>query len=106
MCHRFEFEADQLSAEALGGASYCVQALHRVGELSPRTVHRSSFRHPSESRRIRHLYACEQDPAYRARFWRRGRWLRRIIGAAIAVAVALCVCTVTCNWSPARRMLP
>jgi hypothetical protein len=91
LAHRFEYEADQLSAEALGGAAYCVQALRRVGELSPRTLHRSSFRHPSESKRIRHLYSCEQDSDYRARFWRRGRWLRWLIGVALVLAAALCV---------------
>lgn len=98
LAHRFEFEADQLSAEALGGARYCVQALRRVGELSPRTLHRSSFRHPSESRRIRHLYACEQEPAYRERFWRRGRWLRRFIGGALVAALALCLWAQLSLW--------
>ena len=98
LAHRFEYEADQLSSEALGGASYCVQALRRIGELSPRTIHRSSFRHPSESGRIRHLFECEQDPAYRARFWRRGRWLRRAIYGAVALAVACFVWSQLALW--------
>ena len=98
LAHRFEFEADQLSSEALGGASYCVQALRRVGGLAPRTQNRSSFRHPSESRRIQHLFACEHDSAYQARFWRRGRWLRRSIAATLVVAVALCVWAQLTLW--------
>lgn len=98
LAHRFEHEADQLSAEALGGAAYCVQALRCIGELSPRTAHRSSFRHPSESRRIRHLFECEQDPAYRAGFWRRGQWLRRTIYGAVVLALGCCVWSQFSLW--------
>ena len=87
LAHRFEHEADQLSAEALGGASYCVQALRRIGELSPRTVHRTSFRHPSERGRIEHLFRCEAEPEYRERFWRRGRWVRAAIAGCVIAAL-------------------
>lgn len=87
LAHRFEYEADQLSSEALGSARDCVQALLRVGEMSASSVRRSSFRHPSERRRIDHLVRCENDPDFRARFWRRGVWVRRSIYAAALVAL-------------------
>ena len=91
VAHRFEYEADQLSAEALGGAVYCVTALRRVGELSPRTRRRASLRHPSENQRILHMYACERDPEVARRFWRRGTWMRRAIVATLVVALGLSV---------------
>lgn len=96
--HRFEHEADTLSAEALGGAEPCVRALQHVGELSPRSIHRASFRHPSEQRRIRHLLAYERDPAYRRRFQRRGRILRALVLAACAGGAWLGVEAQTVLW--------
>jgi hypothetical protein len=89
LAHRFEYEADQLSAEALGDAEACVRALRRVGQLSPQGFHRSSFRHPSEEKRIRNLYACERDPHHRARFWRRGRTIRNALYASALLAAGL-----------------
>jgi len=98
LAHRFEYEADQLSAEGLGGASYCVQALRRVGELAPRAAHRASFRHPSERKRILHLYACERDAQYRARFWWRGKAIRRALFAVVVVAVSISVWAHVSTW--------
>ncbi|MGE0142487.1 MAG: M48 family metalloprotease [Planctomycetota bacterium] len=82
LMHRFEYEADDQSAEALGAPS-CVQALARIGEIFPGSRFRSSFRHPSEHDRIRALLDHHQNPAQRMRFVRRGRHLR----AAIAIAI-------------------
>jgi len=96
LAHRFEYEADQMSAEALGGADHCVQALRRVGELTPNAAHRSTFRHPSESNRIRNLFLCEQSTEHRRRFWRRGRALRISLYTALTVALGLFV------WSQFR----
>lgn len=98
LAHRFELEADQLSAEALGGASYCVQALRRVGEMSPHGMQRASLRHPSEARRIQNLYACESDPAVRSRFWRRGRWLRRLVWVATAISAVAFAWSMISIW--------
>ena len=86
LAHRFEYEADQLSAEALGGVEPCVRALQRVGDLVGPGARRSSFRHPSERNRIHHLMECDRDPEYRARFWRRGAGARRSIYALVLVA--------------------
>lgn len=95
LAHRFEYEADQFAAEALGGAESCVQALRRVGELAPLSAHRGSFRHPSEERRIRNMLSCESDPEYRARFWRRGRTLR------VAIAVVVVGVLAAAAWAQA-----
>lgn len=98
VAHRFEYEADQFAAEALGGAQSCIQALQRVGQLSPQSIHRASFRHPSEERRIRHLRACESDWGYRARFWRRGKVLRAGIAVLVLAAAGACVALQTVVW--------
>jgi Zn-dependent protease with chaperone function len=82
LMHRFEYEADDQSAAALGAPS-CVLALARIGEIFPGSRFRSSFRHPSEHDRIRALLDHHQNPAQRQRFVRRGRHLR----AAIAIAI-------------------
>ena len=76
IAHRFEFEADKLAAEALGGAEACISALSRVASLHPMQGDRNSFRHPSYRRRIRNLLAWEQDSGYRRHFEKRGRNLR------------------------------
>jgi Zn-dependent protease with chaperone function len=89
VAHRFEFEADQLSAEALGGATPCFLALHKIGELFGGSRTRSSFRHPSEERRLDHLLRCESDPVYLARFHRRGVFLRwGILGVLLFAVLA------------------
>lgn len=98
LMHRFEFEADQLSASALGGAMPCVIALRRVGDLFPTQRGRSSFRHPSEEQRVRALLSWERDAAYRTAFLRRGRRMRWAIGALLVAALGLSV------WSHARHM--
>lgn len=89
LSHRFEYEADELAARALGGAQACVQALLRVGEAFTHGGSRSSLRHPSDRDRIAHLLRCEADPEFRGRFVRRGRRLRTLIGVAVVVAVML-----------------
>ena len=91
-------EADQLAAEALGGAESCVQALRRVGQLAPLGAHRASFRHPSEERRIRNMLACESNPDYRARFWRRGRALRVTIAIAVVAVLTVATWAQTVVW--------
>ncbi len=92
LSHRFELEADQMSAEALGGADATILALRSVGQLSPQSIHRGGLRHPSEFVRIEHLLRCESHPAHRAAFHARGRLLRALLGVlllggAIASAV-------------------
>lgn len=74
--HRFEYEADEMSAHALGGAEPCIVALTRVGDLFPAQRFRSSFRHPSEASRVKALMARESDPKRRKSFRRRGKVLR------------------------------
>ncbi len=87
MAHRFEYEADQLSAEALGGAEACISALRRVGAMTGTDRRRSSFRHPSEARRIRNLLRCESDTGFRQRFWRRGRLMRGTIALVAVISL-------------------
>ncbi len=98
LMHRFEFEADQLSATALGGAMPCIVALRRVGDLFPSQRGKASFRHPSEEQRVRALLAWDRDADYRAAFLRRGRRMRWTIAALLGVA--LCVSA----WSHARHL--
>jgi len=88
IAHRFEFEADKMAADALGGAQPCISALSRVAEIHPTHGDRNSFRHPSYSRRIRRLLAWERDGGYRQRFDERGRWLRRAILIFTLIAVS------------------
>lgn len=97
LMHRFEFEADQLSATALGGAMPCVVALRRVGDLFPSQRGRASFRHPSEEQRVRALLSWERDAAYRVAFLRRGRRMRWAIGTLLAVALGVSA------WSHVRH---
>ena len=80
LMHRFEYEADHLSAHALGGADPCIAALVRVGELFPGHGFRASFRHPSEVDRVQELVAHANDPRRGLRFRRRGRRLRIGLG--------------------------
>jgi Zn-dependent protease with chaperone function len=87
LAHRFEFEADLLSAEALGGAQPCIDALRRVGELSPQNIHRASLRHPSEQQRIACLLDWESDPLFRTRFKQSGRRLRHWIAAVSGIVL-------------------
>ncbi len=89
LMHRFEYEADQLSAAALGGAMPCIHALRRVGDLFPGHRTRTSFRHPSEDQRVRSLLAWEADPAYRVAFARRGRAVRACVAGIALVAAGL-----------------
>jgi len=83
IAHQFEFEADALSAETLGGVGPCISALQRVGDIYPGHRYRSSFRHPSEQQRIAHLQAWANDPDYRRVQRRRGRRLRVLVAVAV-----------------------
>jgi len=99
VAHRFEFEADQLSAEALGGASPCIRALERVGQIpAAGSPHRSSLRHPSDARRIENLLLCEADPQHRMRFHARGRALRGLVWVGLLLAVGLSIWAQLRNW--------
>ncbi|MEE2887556.1 MAG: M48 family metalloprotease [Planctomycetota bacterium] len=87
LAHRFELEADQLSAEALGGAGPCILALLKFGSMFGGSGNKSSFRHPSDETRIDHLLRCEGDPWFRELFERRGLVLRRWIFAILLIGV-------------------
>ncbi len=87
--HRFEHEADVLSAIALGGAEPCIQALARVGEVVHGEPDRATMLHPSEASRIALLRRFASDQAFRARFALRGLRLRRCIAAAFLLAVVV-----------------
>lgn len=87
VAHRFEHEADVLSAIALGGAEPCIRALQRVGQVIQQEPRRASLLHPSEADRVRLLEAFAVDPRFRARFTLRGLRLRRTIAAVLGLAV-------------------
>lgn len=96
IAHRFEYEADQLSAHALGGAAPCIEALRRVGGLWSRGNQRATLRHPTDRQRIEQLLRWERDPAERARFARTGRRVRGAIGATLVAAV------LAATWAQSR----
>ncbi|HLU39026.1 MAG TPA: M48 family metalloprotease [Planctomycetota bacterium] len=98
IAHRFEYEADQLSAAALGGALPCVEALRRVGQLGARVSERGTLRHPADSRRIAQLLRWELDPAERERFARGGRRVRRMVFGLVATAAVVCAVTQVRLW--------
>ena len=87
--HRFEHEADVLSAIALGGAEPCIRALQHVGRILQQDPERSSLLHPSERKRVALLQQFATDAAFRARFALRGLRLRRALVALLVVATAL-----------------
>jgi Zn-dependent protease with chaperone function len=89
VAHRFEHEADVLSAVALGGAEPCISALHRVGQVIQHSPERGSLLHPSESDRIRLLREFASDARFRARFTMRGLRLRRWIGGLFLSSLLL-----------------
>jgi len=89
--HRFEHEADVLSAIALGGAEPCIRALVRVGQILEQDPARASLLHPSEHDRVHLLQGFAGDPAFRARFALRGLRLRRtIVGLLIIALLVAC----------------
>jgi Zn-dependent protease with chaperone function len=104
LAHRFEFEADLLSAEALGGAQPCIDALRRVGALSPQSIHRASLRHPSEQRRIACLLGWESDPVFRRRFKQAGKRLRQWITAATAMVLVVAIWAQFVLWPVDRAI--
>ena len=98
LMHRFEFEADQLSAEALGGSAPTILALERVGELAGPHARRATFRHPSGRRREERLLRWDRDPEYRERFRRTGRRVRRVLAALLALAAIANVTAHVESW--------
>lgn len=98
IAHRFEYEADQLSAEALGGAAPCVEALRRVSRMWSRGNERSTLRHPADRLRIEQLHRWEHDPAERRRFAHAGRRLRRWIAFGVLLAAGACTWAQTWMW--------
>lgn len=104
LAHRFEFEADLLSAEALGGAQPCIDALRRVGALSPQSIHRASLRHPSEQRRIACLLGWESDLVFRRRFKQAGKRLRQWITVATAVVLVVAIWAQFALWPVDRAI--
>ncbi len=86
--HRFEHEADIASVRVLG-ASPCVSALRRVGEITGQDPRRGGLLHPSELRRIECMVRWETEPEYRARFQASGRRLRTGIVAAVVLAAVV-----------------
>lgn len=102
--HRFEFEADVLSAEAMGGAAPCALALRRVGELTQQDAGRSTLRHPSENARLRVLWRWETEPGFRERFHGRGRLLRRTIGIALLVVLGVTTWSWWMSWPMERAI--
>ncbi len=105
VAHRFEFEADKMAADALGGAQPCISALSRVAEVHPQHGDRNSFRHPSYSRRIRRLLAWERDAGFRERFDERGRWLRRGIAVFILASLSISIWSQVRNWPIDRAVM-
>lgn len=98
VAHRFEHEADVLSAIALGGAEPCISALQRVGQVVHNEPERASMLHPSESDRLNVLRRFAADPAYRARFTLRGVRLRHAIVAVVGIAALGAMWTWYENW--------
>ena len=105
VAHRFEYEADQLSAAALGGALPCIEALRRVGQLSARGSERGTLRHPADGRRIAQLQRWEHDPDERARFARSGRRVRVLIGGVALIAAVGCAFAQARVWPVDRALL-
>lgn len=105
MAHRFEFEADKMAAEALGGAESCISALNRVASLHPLQGDRNSFRHPSYRRRIRNLLAWEQDPDYRRHFESRGRKLRYCMLLFVIISVISTAWSQSILWPVERAVV-
>ncbi|MEZ5966541.1 MAG: M48 family metalloprotease [Planctomycetota bacterium] len=105
VAHRFEYEADQLSAQALGGAGPCIEALRRVGDLWVRGSERSTLRHPSDRMRIAQMLRWQADADERRRFARAGRRLRRVIGATVLAAAVACVWAQAWMWPIDRAQL-
>ncbi len=89
IAHRFEHEADVLSAIALGGAEPCIQALSNVGEAVMTDAERATLLHPSERQRVDLLRRFAGDASFRARFALRGLRLRRGIAALVVAAMAM-----------------
>ncbi len=98
VAHRFEHEADVLSAIALGGAEPCISALQRVGQVVQQEPERASMLHPSESDRIRLLRRFATDQEFRARFTLRGVRLRHAIVGVLSLAALGALWTWYENW--------
>lgn len=100
--HRFEHEADVLSAIALGGAEPCIRALTRVGEIVQGETATATTLHPSERDRVDLLRRFASEPEFRARFALRGIHLRRAIVALIVISLGTAAWGVVRAW-PCER---
>jgi Zn-dependent protease with chaperone function len=107
LAHRFEHEADAVSVQALG-AGPCTQALLEVAKLAmpaePGRMGRLLSMHPDEAKRCQQMRRYEIDPAYRAEFDRRGRWVRVAIVGVVAMAIGLAGWSWWRDW-PYERVL-
>jgi Zn-dependent protease with chaperone function len=98
IAHRFEHEADVLSAIALGGAEPCIRALQRVGRIVQYDPERSSMLHPSEVRRVGVLRGFVADAAYRTQFAVQGLRLRRALFGALLLCLGGAIWAWTVSW--------
>lgn len=89
LAHRFEFEADAASVQALGAAP-CVHALRTVQAMAvmprPSLFRRVFTLHPDDEVRQQSMWRYEREPAYREAFERTGRRIRRVLAAVVALA--------------------
>lgn len=101
LAHRFEHEADVASVRSLG-AEPCSRALLIVSRLAlPVARHlpgRLSSLHPDERERLAVMRRYEQEPAFRARFDRRGRWLRGLVCGAAGLALVAAAWAWSADW--------
>lgn len=92
LARRFEHEADVSSVKALGAAP-CSRALMTVSRLAmpqPRSLRgRLASMHPDEQKRLLLMRRYESEPAFRERFDRQTRRLRRFIGLVLVVAITV-----------------
>lgn len=101
VAHRFEHEADAASVEALG-AGPCTRALMEVTRAAM-PVSRGFLRHhfslhPEERSRWEFMRRYEGEPAFRAAFQTRGRWLRAAAALVFALAVGAAVSAWSLEW--------
>ena len=90
--HRFEYQADAVAAEAVGGAGPFVGALHRLLSLNAVPASQGSITHPSAARRFAALQALPTSEARQAwlhRERRRNRLFAVLAGVLVAAAIVV-----------------
>lgn len=101
LAHRFEHEADIASVQALG-AGPCSRALLAVSALSVPVRHtwlgRLFTLHPEENVRCALMLRYESEPAFRERFHRSGRRMRRWVLGGLVVACAIAASAWWSDW--------